>query len=46
MVSDLLSFQGRNIWNSLPDEIETAQNIEKFKKIKKSKKIKTWVSCK
>ena len=32
-----LSFQGPRIWNSLPDEIKTAQNAKQFKNL-----IKTW----
>ena len=32
-----LSFQGPKIWNSLPDEIKTAQNTKQFKN-----SIKTW----
>ena len=32
-----LSFQGPKIWNSLPDEIKIAQNINQFKN-----SIKTW----
>ena len=29
----LLSFHGPKIWNSLPDEIKTAQNAKKFKNL-------------
>ena len=32
-----LSYQGPKIWNSLPDEIKTAQNTKHFKNL-----IKTW----
>ena len=32
-----LSFQGPKIWNSLPDEIKTAQNAEQLKNL-----IKIW----